>query len=95
MALFSQFIKRESDVPFSRLKANMAKQTTQGATANASGSRKHFARLQQLMREGGLGPGPKERRFIPEFEDTTKLSWDEMASFGNSGRATSPFRRPE
>jgi hypothetical protein len=72
----------------------MSGQTTTGAAANASGSREHFARLKQMLREGRLGPGPKQRRYSPAATETSNLSWEEMAELGNQARTSpAPFRR--
>jgi hypothetical protein len=72
----------------------MSGQTTTGTVANTSGSREHFARLKQMLREGRLGPGPKQRRYSPAAAESPELTWEDMAQLGNKGRSSAPpFRR--
>lgn len=74
----------------------MSDHITTGKATNSFGSREHFARLKQMLREGRFGPGPKLRRYSPAAAEPFELSWEKMAALGSLGRSPStPFRRVE
>jgi hypothetical protein len=69
----------------------MAIQTSKAS--NGAGSRKHFTKLQAMLREGRLGPGPTGRRLLPGQTTESTRSWEQMAELGNQGRPSSGLRR--
>ena len=65
---------------------------TSKATSGA-GSRKHFTKLQMMLREGQLRPGPTGRRYLPGQPTESNLSWEEMAQLGNQNSLPAGLRR--
>jgi hypothetical protein len=69
----------------------MAIQTSK--STNSAGSRKHFTKLQAMLREGQLAPGPRGRRYLPGQPAEGNLSWEKMAELGNQSRLPAGLRR--